>query len=138
MLPSGNRLRWREDFATAVRRGRRAGRPLLVVHLRSAASSERRGTDPHASGENAPPARAGFVVSKAVGGAVVRNLVKRRLRHLMRDRLALLPAGSLVVVRALPGAGEADHDQLARDLDAALQRLVGGVTHGEAEGRAPR
>ncbi|MEV0962976.1 MULTISPECIES: ribonuclease P protein component [unclassified Streptomyces] len=119
MLPTDNRLRRREDFATAVRRGRRAGRPLLVVHLRSGS------TDPHASGESAPPTRAGFVVSKAVGGAVVRNQVKRRLRHLMRERLSELPPGSLVVVRALPGAGDADHAQLARDLDAALQRLLG-------------
>ncbi|MEU9293560.1 ribonuclease P protein component [Streptomyces sp. NPDC012693] len=122
MLPTENRLRRREDFATAVRRGRRAGRPLLVVHLRSGA------TNPHAPGESAPPARAGFVVSKAVGGAVVRNQVKRRLRHLVRDRLSELPPGSLVVVRALPGAGDADHAQLARDLDAALQRLLGGGT----------
>ncbi|QLE72994.1 ribonuclease P protein component [Streptomyces rectiverticillatus] len=121
MLPTDNRLRRREDFATAVRRGRRAGRPLLVVHLRSGT------TDPHTPGENAPPVRAGFVVSKAVGVAVVRNLVKRRLRHLMRDRLDQLPAGSLVVVRALPGSGEADHDELARDLDTALQRLLGGA-----------
>ena len=120
MLPTENRLRRREDFATAVRRGRRAGRPLLVVHLRSGA------TDPHAPGESVSPSRAGFVVSKAVGGAVVRNTVKRRLRHLMRDRLPQLPPGSLVVVRALPGAGDADHAQLARDLDAALQRLLGG------------
>ena len=65
-------------------------------------------------------------MSKAVGGAVVRNKVKRRLRHLMRDRVDLVPTGSLVVVRALPGAGEADHSQLARDLDAALGRLLGG------------
>ncbi|MFJ4871181.1 ribonuclease P protein component [Streptomyces sp. NPDC088757] len=122
MLPTENRLRRREDFATAVRRGRRAGRPLLVVHLRSGA------TDPHAPGESASPARAGFVVSKAVGGAVVRNQVKRRLRHLVRDRISALPPGSLVVVRALPGAGDADHAQLARDLDAALQRLLGGGT----------
>ncbi|MFC5953971.1 ribonuclease P protein component [Streptomyces sp. NPDC005774] len=122
MLPTENRLRLREDFATAVRRGRRAGRRHLVVHLRSGV------TDPHASGENAAPTRAGFVVSKAVGGAVVRNKVKRRLRHLMRDRVALLPPGSLVVVRALPGAGDADHAQLAQDLDAALQRLLGGGT----------
>ncbi|EGG46023.1 MULTISPECIES: ribonuclease P protein component [Streptomyces] len=120
MLPTENRLRRREDFATAVRRGRRAGRPLLVVHLRSGV------TDPHATGESASPTRAGFVVSKAVGGAVVRNKVKRRLRHLMRDRVDLVPTGSLVVVRALPGAGEADHSQLARDLDAALGRLLGG------------
>jgi ribonuclease P protein component len=71
--------------------------------------------------------RAGFVVSKAVGGSVVRNLVKRRLRHLVRDRLDLFPPGSLVVIRALPGAGEAGYDQLARHLDAAVQRLLGGV-----------
>lgn len=124
MLPTENRLRRREDFATAVRRGRRAGRPLLVVHFRSGA------TDPHGSGESVPSARAGFVVSKAVGNAVVRNKVKRRLRHLVRDRLDRLPAGSLVVVRALPCAGDADHDQLARDLDAALERLLGGVPRG--------
>lgn len=44
----------------------------------------------------------------------------------MRDRLAELPPGSLVVVRALPGAGDADQAQLARDLDAAFERLLGG------------
>ncbi|MCZ0994420.1 MULTISPECIES: ribonuclease P protein component [Streptomyces] len=124
MLPTEHRLRRREDFATAVRRGRRAGRPLLVVHCRSGA------TDPHAAGGSVPPARAGFVVSKAVGGAVVRTKVKRRLRHLVRDRLDRLPAGSLVVVRALPGAGAAEYDQLARDLDAALERLLGGAPKG--------
>ncbi|MER7394438.1 ribonuclease P protein component [Streptomyces sp. NPDC000151] len=118
MLPTENRLRRREDFAAAVRQGRRAGRPLLVVHLRSGA------TDPHAAGEMVPPTRAGFVVSKAIGNAVVRNKVQRRLRHLVRDRLDRLPAGSLVVVRALPGAGDAEYDALARDLDAALQRLL--------------
>jgi ribonuclease P protein component len=44
----------------------------------------------------------------------------------MRDRIDLFPPGSLVVVRALPGAGDADHAQLARDLDAAIERLTGG------------
>ncbi|MEU7552459.1 ribonuclease P protein component [Streptomyces sp. NPDC044571] len=122
MLSPENRLRRREDFASAVRRGRRAGRPLLVVHLRTSGA-----TDPHGPGETHPSTRAGFVVSKAVGGAVVRNRVKRRLRHLVRERLSGLPAGSLVVVRALPGAGEAGVDELARDLDAALLRLLGGA-----------
>ena len=43
------------------------------------------------------PPTAGFVVSKAIGGAVVRNRVKRRLRHLMSARIGSLPAGSRVV-----------------------------------------
>jgi len=135
VLPTENRLRRRQDFGEAVRRGRRAGRPLLVVHLRRAAMDA---TDPHVPGGSASPARAGFVVSKAVGGAVQRNLVKRRLRHLVRERLSLLPPGSLVVVRALPGAGGAEYAQLALDLDAALQKLLGRDTRGDAEGRVAR
>lgn len=58
---------------------------------------------------------------------MVRNRVKRRLRHLVRERLTRLPAGSLVVVRALPGSGDAGPEDLARDLDAALLRLLGGA-----------
>jgi ribonuclease P protein component len=143
VLPTENRLRRRQDFAEAVRRGRRAGRPLLVVHLRRptadmAEATAAAATHPHVPGEKTPPARAGFVVSKAVGGSVQRNLVKRRLRHLVRERLSLLPPGSLVVVRALPGAGSADHARLALDLDAALRRLLGPDTHGDAEGRVAR
>jgi len=64
----------------------------------------------------------GFVVSKAVGAAVTRNLVKRRLRHLARERTALLPPGSMVVVRALPGAAEASYDELSRELDRSLEK----------------
>jgi ribonuclease P protein component len=59
-------------------------------------------------------------VSKAVGKAVVRNQVRRRLRHLIRERLAGLPAGATVVVRALPGAADRAFPELAADLDAAL------------------
>ncbi|MFB7662723.1 MULTISPECIES: ribonuclease P protein component [Actinomycetes] len=128
MLPSENRLRRRQDFATAVKRGRRAGRPLLVVHLnRDAAVAGRtdRNSDSHPHvAEGFPSARAGFVVSKAVGPAVVRNLVKRRLRHLVRERLSRFPAGSLIVVRALPPAGTASYLDLEHDLDAALRRLL--------------
>ncbi|MFF4384876.1 ribonuclease P protein component [Kitasatospora sp. NPDC092039] len=128
MLPSENRLRRRQDFATAVKRGRRAGRPLLVVHLSRDGDPQGQtdGTSdfrPHVA-EGTPSARAGFVVSKAVGPAVVRNLVKRRLRHLVRDRLSRLPAGSLIVVRALPQAATASYQDLERDLDAALKRLL--------------
>ncbi|MER7005214.1 ribonuclease P protein component [Dactylosporangium sp. NPDC000555] len=82
----------------------------------------------HAEAERVEPvapeagtARAGFVVSKAVGNAVVRNAVKRRLRHLVRARISTLPAGSVLVVRALPEAAGLRYDMLERDLDAALE-----------------
>ncbi len=73
--------------------------------------------------------RAGFVVSKAVGGSVVRHAVARRLRHVVRPRLAVLPSGSRLVVRALPASATATSAQLAVDLDAALERALRKVSH---------
>ena len=110
MLNGRNRLRSSKDFGAVVRQGRRCGRTTLVVHLLGA-------------GQQGPP-RVGFVVSKAVGGAVVRNTVTRRLRAAVRDRLGELPPGSLLVVRALPAAATAGYAELVVDLDGALERLV--------------
>ncbi len=110
MLPRAHRLTSSRSFATAIRRGRRAGGRTLVVHLAA---------DP---GHEEP--RAGLVVGKVVGDAVTRNRVKRRIRHLLRDRMGALPAGSLVVVRALPPAATATSDTLGRALDDALGRLT--------------
>lgn len=73
---------------------------------------------------DAEPARVGFVVNKAVGSAVLRNRVHRRLRALMSARLPELPPGSLTVVRALPASATASYDELAADLDGALRRVL--------------
>jgi len=118
VLATAQRLRRRGEFAAAVRGGRRAGRGVIVVHLvvpepDSVVVSDL-GTGP------ARASRAGFVVSKAIGGAVIRNKVKRRLRHLVRTRLAALPAGTDLVVRTQPGAADRSSFELAADLDAAL------------------
>jgi ribonuclease P protein component len=66
----------------------------------------------------------GFVVSKAVGPAVTRNLVKRRLRHLARERVTQLPPGSMLVVRALPAAAGAGYQELGEELDRCLTKVV--------------
>jgi ribonuclease P protein component len=68
----------------------------------------------------------GFVVGRSVGNAVTRNRVKRRLRHLVRERLSSLPESALVVVRALPEAADAAYTDLARDLDKGLRRTLSG------------
>jgi ribonuclease P protein component len=94
-----------------------------VAYLAAADGQSEKAIDEARTG---PGARAGFVVSKAVGNAVVRNRVRRRLRHLCAARLGTLPAGSILVVRALPPAAEADYALLGRELDAALERLTGG------------
>jgi len=108
VLAAAQRLRRSSDFTAAFRGGRRAGRGTVVVHLLIDEPAQ------------ASTARAGFVVSKAVGNAVVRNRVRRRLRHLVRPTLTTLPAGARLVVRALPAAAGASFDELRHDLDAAV------------------
>ncbi len=82
MLDRAHRLTSSSDFALALRRGRRAGTPTLVLHLAHVPCAVP-GTGTSAE-EASRPARVGLVVGRAVGGAVVRNRVKRRLRHLVR------------------------------------------------------
>ncbi|MEH1124600.1 ribonuclease P protein component [Micromonospora sp. CPCC 206061] len=118
MLATAHRLRHSNDFASTIRTGRRAGRGSVVVHLTVPEAGFAELDEPVRSGVH--PVRAGFVVSKAVGGAVTRNTVRRRLRHLVRDRLADLPPGSTLVVRALPAAADQPYTRLGVDLDAAL------------------
>jgi ribonuclease P protein component len=65
-----------------------------------------------------------LIVSRAVGSAVVRNRVKRRLRELMRRRVASLPGGSLLVLRAYPAAARARQEDLAADLNLVIERLL--------------
>ena len=122
MLPAPARLRRREDFTLAVRRGSRAGRGTLVAHYLSPDLAPDVASDLAAVA--APTGRVGFVVGRAVGNSVIRHRTVRRLRHLVRDRLDRLPAGSILVIRALPPAAETDSAGLERDLDAALTRLL--------------
>lgn len=70
------------------------------------------------------PPRIGFIVSRAVGQAVVRNKVKRRLRHLAAGYLHSLPRGSLLVLRANPQAATARQAELAAELDVVVRTLL--------------
>jgi len=116
MLPAAARMRRRTEFSAAISRGQRSGRRLVAGHL-----LVRGGVD--------EPARVGFIVSRAVGPAVVRNRVRRRLRHLAAGYLHSLPGGSLLVLRANPPAATARQADLAAELGlvvGALLRRQGG------------
>jgi ribonuclease P protein component len=66
--------------------------------------------------ESLTHARFGFIVSKAVAGAVGRNLVKRRLRSISRSLLINHPTGFDLVIRALPGAVDFDWNRLQQEV----------------------
>jgi ribonuclease P protein component len=105
-------MRRSRDFTAAIRDGGRTGRRLIVAHLLLRQES----------GE-AP--RVGLVVSRVVGPAVVRNRVKRRLRHAARGYLHTLPGGSLLVLRANPPAATASQADLAAELGTVIRVLLG-------------
>ncbi|MBM3457518.1 MAG: ribonuclease P protein component, partial [Armatimonadetes bacterium] len=68
MLPRTHRLRHRSDYQGLYRAGRGWSHSLLTLQLA-----------PQETGQ-----RVGVVVSKKVGGAVVRNRVRRRIREAVR------------------------------------------------------
>ncbi|AVG23141.1 Ribonuclease P protein component [Pontimonas salivibrio] len=106
MLPAQHRITRGEDYRRVLGRGSKSRTPLgLVSVLDNALGSP----------------RFGFVVSKAVGNAVLRNLVKRRLRA-AAQRLLGEPYSVDVVVRAAPGATKVTVAEAEHELRKVLSR----------------
>lgn len=97
------------EFGVTVRNGVRAAQPDLVVHARRDAG--------HPDGP-----RIGLVVSKAVGGAVDRHRVSRRLRHAVAEMVGELSSEDRIVIRALPGSRKAISARLRDELVCGVRR----------------
>jgi ribonuclease P protein component len=96
------RLRRAADFSAVYNRGRAWSAPMMVVKV---------------TPNRLPVTRFGFAVGKKLGGAVVRNRVKRRLREIVRS----LDAGSgwdVILIARAPAvnAGFADLQNETREL----------------------
>lgn len=114
MLPARYRMTRSTEFGATVSQGMRAVQPDIVVHaLRS-------------SDDSAGGPRIGLVVSKAVGGAVQRHRVARRLRHVARTVIDELDPADRIVIRALPSCRHAISARLEQELRTALRRTRSG------------
>lgn len=91
-----------------MRTGRKTVSDSMVTYLKS-------------DSNNVAP-KFGFVVSKTVGSAVERNLVKRRLRSAVRNRISQFQNGQTLVIRALPAIKELSWDELGNHLDWCLEQ----------------
>jgi ribonuclease P protein component len=144
VLPAEARLRATRDFRITYRHGVRVVRPTLVLHA-FADSPYADSPNQNVSRETIKAAcfapvtpKVGFVVSKAVGNAVTRNRVKRKLRHLVRGKLVADRADGCcggvegqqlkLVVRALPAAASKTSAELGQELsgawDQAKRKLI--------------
>ena len=111
MLAKANRLTRAQDFRLAMREGCHTHSPNLVLHQYVGTGDE--------------PARIGFVVAKRfVKHATGRNLIKRRLRNLVRGRIRQFPVGSVNVFYAKAGIAEVDYSQLENQVGVVLQKMA--------------
>jgi ribonuclease P protein component len=102
-------LRTKREFTLAMRRGAAASTPAFTVY----AFSPRR----HPGSR----AKVGFVVTKHVGKAVVRNLVRRRCKAVLETALRRRPP-LLLVIRCRPEAATLAFSELRRQLLDAMAR----------------
>lgn len=104
-------LRKRREFLRVQGSARRFRGKLLVLLLAPSPES-----DISAPNISAPKGRVGYTVSRKVGGAVIRNSVRRRLREIIRTHPESLCSGFDYVVVALPRAKEVTFLLLQQDL----------------------
>jgi ribonuclease P protein component len=110
VLARQNRVTSGADYRTIVRRGRRSSTRTAVVSA--------------IAGPPDAPTRFGFIVSKKVGNAVTRNLVRRRLKAISAGLLPSVPAGASIVIRVLPGMERTPWDTLQEEIASAVTRAV--------------
>lgn len=115
------RLTRRAEFLRVAGKGKRAARPGLVLQ---------------AMPGTAGPLRLGFTATKKIGGAVVRNRAKRRLREAARLLLAESPPpGWDLVLIARDATAARPFDKLLGDLRGVLRQA--GVTQAEGPASTP-
>lgn len=109
-------------FGKVYARGKHAAMPTVVVYvLRDAHASRIRRAHPRRILQN----RVGLTVTKKLGGAVVRNRIKRRLRAAFTQVVKTTPVvgGKLVVIVARTATKDAPFDVLVRDMRQAFSRV---------------
>jgi ribonuclease P protein component len=117
--PVIERLRTRAQFLS-VRSGERSARPTVLVEAKRRAA--------------AGPMGLGLTATKKIGGAVVRNRARRRLREAARRLLPLYGlAGVDYVLVARQSTPEAAWEALLDDLQNALIRLAAALESGESQ-----
>ncbi|MEM7146725.1 MAG: ribonuclease P protein component [Verrucomicrobiota bacterium] len=114
-MPRSMRMRRRDEFLAVRRAGETSRGKFLVLSYLSEPSIAK--------------FKFGFITSKRVGNAVVRNRVRRRLREIVRGEGERLRRGSYVVTIARWRAGEATFDELRREW-LGLAKGCGLLTEG--------
>ncbi|HKW63387.1 MAG TPA: ribonuclease P protein component [Candidatus Acidoferrum sp.] len=105
-FPREARLVRRGEFDAVYRAGKRRSSSHFTVFFRA---------------NEMPQSRFGVSIKKALGGAVARNRIRRRLREIVRRHRAEIPAGWDIVIHPKSAVAKAPFDALTTDLLRLLQ-----------------
>jgi ribonuclease P protein component len=105
-FPREARLVKRGEFDAVYRAGKRRSSSLFTVFFRA---------------NELPQSRFGVSIKKALGGAVVRNRIRRRLREIVRCHRREIPTGWDIVIHPKSAVAKAPFAALAADLMRLLQ-----------------
>ena len=104
-FPREARLVRRGDFDAVYRAGKRRSNSHFTVFLRA---------------NELPHSRFGFSIKKALGGAVVRNRIRRRVREIVRCYRLEIPAGWDIVIHPKSNVAKAEFATLAAELSRLM------------------
>jgi ribonuclease P protein component len=108
MLPAKNRLKTEKDISRLVKSGRSCYARLIGLRLKPNGLAE---------------SRFGFAVGTKISKkSTVRNLLKRRLREIIRSRLGQVAAGFDVLVVTKPGSDKLTYRELEAEIAGLLPR----------------
>jgi len=103
------RITRRADYEAVYRAGRRRSSPQFAVFSRA---------------NSLPHSRFGISVKKALGGAVVRNRIRRRIREILRLSNSEIPSGWDIVIHPRSSVARAEFAPLREELVRLLQNLA--------------
>ena len=107
MLPASQRLRSKRDFKRIYARGRSFVSPLLVLYVLPVRGDER---------------LVGFSISKKLGGAVIRNRIKRRLREVCRARMVELKPGFQAILVGRSRLKQAEFTEMEATVESLFRQ----------------
>lgn len=112
-FPRACRLLRRADYDRVYKEGRRRTSRHFTVFFRAATDG------------SVNTSRLGISVKRALGGAVIRNKIRRRIREIFRTHRQELPAGwDIVVHPRTPAIARADFPALATELVTLLRQSL--------------
>ena len=116
------RLLKRAEYEAVYGARQRRSSPQFAVFFRSQLTIPREAPADKAAGPDLI-SRFGISVKKALGGAVVRNRIRRRVREILRRNRTEIPSGWDIVIHPRPSVAEAPF----APLEAELVRLLRGI-----------